>query len=54
MYVTAYVIHMLFIVDGLTEAEITKHESDFNMNIPLELKCSYRIHDGQNTGSSTG
>lgn len=37
---------MLF-TDGVSEMELNNAERDLGVKLPLDLRCAYRIHNGQ-------
>jgi len=37
----------MWLVDGVTEIELDEAERSLGTKLPLDLRCVYRIHNGQ-------
>jgi len=42
-----------WLTDGVSEAELDEAERNLGTNLPLDLRCVYRIHNGQKIHKTT-
>ena len=42
---------LLLLTDGVSEAELNEVEKRLGVKLPLDLRCAYRIHNGQKFSS---